>query len=101
MKEVKDKQKQKDAVVYFTQKELAQRWRVSEATIKSIRDRGEILYFFPPGSSRVLYPVDGIVQIEQAQLNSIHKEKKNRNKLSEIIMKKPVNPAKFDKKWRI
>ena len=54
----------KDVVVYFTQKELAQRWRISESTVKSIRDRGEIPYFFPPNSSRVLYPREEILTIE-------------------------------------
>lgn len=88
-------------VVYYTQKELAQRWRITEATVKSIRDRGEIPYFFPPNSSRVLYPREKILTIEQEQLRSTNKEVKSKHKLPEIMVKKPVNPTKSDKEWRI
>ncbi len=63
-----------DDVVYFTQKELAQRWRVSEATIKKIRDEGGIPYFIPPNSTRVLYPRYEVDQIEQNPINYTRKE---------------------------
>jgi len=97
--EVKIKNENKD-VVYFTQKELAQRWRITEATVKSIRDRGEISYFFPPNSSRVLCPREEILTIEQEQLISTNKESKHNRKATEI-MKKPVSPTQSNKEWRI
>jgi len=98
--EVKPK-KNKNDVVYFTQKELAERWRVTQATIKEIRERRQIPCFSPPGSSRILYPVDGIIQIEQDQTNQNYKEGKSRKRQPETMVKKPVNPAKSNKEWRI
>lgn len=98
--EVKIKNKKKE-VVYFTQKELAQRWRITAATVKSIRDRGEIPYFFPPNSSRVLYPREGILAIEQEQLRSTNKEERQQKKYAEYKMKKPVVSVQSTEKWRI
>lgn len=88
-------------VVFFTQKELAQRWRVTEATVKSIRDRGEIPYFFPPNSSRVLYPRKEILTIEQEQLHSTKKEERQQKKTAISKRKQPVNPTKSKQEWRI
>lgn len=98
--EVKPK-KNKTEVVYFTQKELADRWRVTEATIKSIRDRGEIPYFVPPNSSRVLYPRKEILTIEQEQLKSTNKEERQQNTPVANKRKKPVNPTNSKQEWRI
>jgi len=95
------KQNNNNDVVFFTQKELAQRWRVTEATVKSIRDRGEIPYFFPPNSSRVLYPRKEILTIEQEQLISTNKEERQQIKFNKSKMKKPVVSAKPNKEWRI
>ena len=95
------KQNNKNDVTYFTQKELAQRWRITEATVKSIRDRGDIPYFFPPNSSRILYPVKQIIKIENDLLACKNKEDQKSRKLPETKVKKPVNPAKSDKEWRI
>lgn len=93
--------KRNDDDVYFTQKELAQRWRVSEATIKNIRDNGGISYFFPPNSSRVLYPRDEIIAVEQNKLNLTSKEDLTLKKNTEFKMKKPVVSSNSDKKWEI
>ncbi len=98
--EVKPK-KNKNDVVYFTQKELADRWRVTQATIKNIRDKGSIPYFFPPNSSRVLYPRDEIMNIEQSELNLTRKEDCTLKKHTEFKMKKPVVSANSNKKWEI
>ena len=95
------KQNNNNDVVFFTQKELAQRWRVTEATVKSIRDRGEIPYFFPPNSSRVLYPRKEILTIEQEQLISTNKEKRQQNTPVANKRKKPVNPTNSKQEWRI
>ncbi len=87
--------------VFYTQKELSKRWRLSEATIKKLREKGHIPCFFPPGSSRVLYPVDGVIQIEQEKKNQNQKEIKHRKKRPETNVKKPVSPAESCKEWRI
>lgn len=98
--EVKTKTKKKE-VVYYTQKELAQRWRVTPATIKELRDKGQVPCFFPPGSSRVLYPVNEIIQIEEDKSNHNQKENYSRKCKPETMMKKPVNPAKSQQDWRM
>jgi hypothetical protein len=90
-----------DGVVFFTQKELAERWRMTEASIKSIREKGGIPYFLPPASSRVLYPRDEIIMVEQERLNLTSKGKCKQNKSTVNKRKKPVNSADLNKEWRI
>ena len=90
-----------DEVIYFTQQELAKRWRVSEATIKKIRDNGGIPYFLPPNSSRVLYPRDEIIIVEQSKLNLTKKEGPRLKRHSEIKMKKPAVSSTSERKWEI
>lgn len=90
-----------DVVVYFTQKELAQRWRVSEATIKKIRDEGGIPYFLPPNSTRVLYPRHEVVEIEHNPINYTRKEVLLTKTHIKSKMKKPVVSSKSQKKWEI
>lgn len=94
-------QKNNTDVVYFTQKELAQRWRVTEATIKNIRENGGIPFFLPPNSSRVLYPVNEIVKIEQNQLNLTTKEERKQKRPAVSKRKKSVNSTNPNKEWRI
>jgi len=101
MKINKEIQNNIDNEVYFTQKELAQRWRVTEATIKNIRDIGGIPFFLPPNSSRVLYPIGDIVELEQEGLTSTNKEERKRKKPTESKRNKPVNPTKSTMEWRI
>ena len=93
--------KRKKDVVYFTQNELANRWRVSPATIKNLRESKELPYFSPPGSNRILYPVDEIYQIERDETNSFYKEDKRRKQTPETRVKQPVIPAKSNQDWRI
>jgi hypothetical protein len=45
---------------YYTQKEVAEIFRVSQATVIKWRLLGYLEYFRPPGSSRVLYPVEAV-----------------------------------------
>lgn len=91
----------KTEVVYWTQKELAIRWRVSESTVKSYRDNGDIPFFSPPGSSRVLYPKDDILTIEADNLTLRKKEEYLQKQPVVIKRKKPVVSSKSTKKWRI
>ena len=92
---------QNNLEVFFTQKELAELWRVTEATIKNIRDSGGISHFFPPNSSRVLYPKEEILMIERERLISNNKESKRRIKSDEKMVKKPVSPTDSNMEWRI
>ena len=49
---------------FYTQKELAARWHITQSSVKNYRERGLLPYFQLPGSSRVLYPVAEIERIE-------------------------------------
>ncbi len=101
MAEIKVEQEQNNTGVFFTQSELAERWRVTEATIKNIRDNGGISYFLPPKSSRILYPVEEVIRIEAEQLKLNKKEKNTLKKQFDSKMKKPVVSSNSDKKWEI
>lgn len=46
--------------MYYTQKEVADEFRVSQGTVIKWRSLGYLEYFKPPGSKRVLYPVEGV-----------------------------------------
>ena len=84
---------------YWTQEEMARRWRVSESTLKNWRDKGTLPFFSLPESSRVLYPVDAILELEK---NNIHnKEVENKQTDVDVKRKKPVVSTKSTKEWRI
>jgi len=87
--------------VYLTQKELAKRWRVTESTIKSIRDNGGIAHFYPPNSSRVLYPTNEVLRIEAEQLVLNKKEVGKRKEQSVTRREKPVISENSSREWRI
>ena len=73
--------------LYFTQRELAERFRVSQSTIINWRNRGLLRYLKLPGSSRVLYPVDAIEEFEQQQIiyeREVVKNKRSGGKRSEL-----------------
>ena len=90
-----------DDVLYLTQKELAVRWKQSEGTIKNWRDRGILPYFRMPGSNRPLYPLDGIVDVENQHTVTLE-ELNTKSKFSKFKRKKPVVPVKTsDKNWRL
>ena len=86
---------------YLTQKELAERWRVSQGTIINLRRTGSIPFFSVPGSSKILYPVDGIIYCEQQHTTTTKEEQKKQKGLTESSRKKPVVSTKSRKKWRI
>jgi hypothetical protein len=93
--------KGKETNIYFTQKELAGRWRITEATVVNLRKNGTIPFFTPPGSSRVLYPIVGILDIE-GQTENLYKKKTNRTKqLTENKVEMPVIPTNPNREWRI
>jgi DNA-binding transcriptional MerR regulator len=82
---------------YLTQREVADKFRVSQSTVKNWRERGLLRYFQAPGSSRVLYPIDAVEELEQKSI----KQKREVVKLTEIKRERPRVPAKPQKVWRV
>lgn len=90
-----------DEEKYLTQKELAKRWKVSEGTIKNRRDNKIIKEFLRmPGSTKVLYPLNHINEVEKQYTTKV-KEVDKREKKTELKRNKPVVSAKPEKKWRV
>lgn len=86
---------------YFTQKELAERWRVSQGTIINLRKAGSVPFFSVPGSNKILYPVGKILECEQQHTISTKEAQDKQNRRTELKGKKPVVSAKSNKIWRI
>ena len=97
----KIKTNKSNKILYYTQKELADRWRVSPSTIKSYRDHGDIPYFSPPGSSKILYPADQIRDIELENSIPQKKEVVTQKKALQQKRNKPVDPTESNRVWRI
>lgn len=85
---------------FLTQSELAERWRITESSIKNLRDRGHIPYFRLPGSSRVLYPAHTVKELERLYTTPA-KEVGKQKERTEITRKKPDISATSRKEWRI
>jgi hypothetical protein len=86
---------QKNRKMYYTQKEVAEEFRVSQGTVIKWRSLGYLEYFKPPGSNRVLYPVEGI---ERFSKQFIFRE--------EVIKSQPVAGINYrhaapNTNWRI
>ena len=87
---------------FLTQKKLAERWNVSQGTIINWRNNGNLPFFQVPGSSRVLYPVDGILECEQKNTTAAKEVlPSKRIVVTEFKRKKPVVSAKPKRDWRI
>lgn len=85
---------------WITQGQLASRWQVSIGTIINWRKAGQLPFFRLPGSNKVLYPTNEIVELENQNTTTV-KEVSNKQKQStELKRKKPVMSAKL-KEWRI
>jgi len=82
---------------YLTQREVADRFRVALSTVKNWRERGLLKYFQAPGSSRVLYPVDAVGELERQSI----KQKKEVVRPTEIKRERPRIPAQPQKVWRV
>lgn len=85
---------------YLTQRELAERWRISPSSVKNWRDRGHIPYLQFPGSSRIFYPLQGILEVERQFTTPAREVVPKGIKHSEIKRKKPDVSATV-KEWRI
>jgi len=83
---------------YLTQREVAGRFRVAPSTVANWRERGLLRYFQAPGSSRILYPIDAVAELEQ---KSIKQKKKGVVRPAEIKRKRPRIPAKPEQDWRL
>ena len=86
--------------VFLTQSELAERWRVTQSSIKNWRERGQLCYFQLPGSSRVLYPIEAVEEIER-KFTKPTKEVMQRERKAEIKREKPGMSSKPREEWRI
>lgn len=87
---------------FWTQKKLAERWNVSQGTLINWRNQGSLPFFQVPGSSRVLYPVDGILEFEQKNTTAAEEVLSSKRKaVTEFKRKTPVVSAKPKKEWRI
>ncbi len=85
----------KNRKMYYTQKEVAEEFRVSQGTVIKWRGLGYLEYFQPPGSGRVLYPAEGV---ERFRANYTYR--------GEVVQLKPVSGDKYrraaqKRDWRI
>jgi hypothetical protein len=85
---------------FLTQAELAIRWRITESCVKDWRERGYLPYFRVPGSSRVLYPLCGIQDVER-RFTTPPREVIEEHRRAEIKRKEPDLSATPKKEWRI
>ena len=85
---------------YLTQSELAERWRLTQSSIKNLRDRGQLPYFRLPGSSRVLYAAEAVEELERLHTTPGKEVDKERHR-TEIMRNKPDVSATPGKEWRI
>ena len=84
---------------YYTQAELAKRFRVSPSTIKNWRDQGKLEYFQPDGSSRVLYPRESVEEFERRFTRRA--KTIERRKPAEVKREVHGMSSKPQKEWRI
>ena len=84
---------------YLTQKEVADRFRVTPSTIKNWRDEGKLDYFHVPGSTRVIYPRESIEGFENQHTKKAKVVEFKRP--AEIKRIKPGISSKRQKEWRI
>jgi hypothetical protein len=84
---------------FLTQSELAERWKISESSVKNWRERGHLPYFRLPQSSRILYPVDAIEEVEK--LHTTPAREVVRNKRQAEIRRKRPDVSATEKEWRI
>ena len=84
---------------FLKQAELAKRWGGSQSTIINYRNKGLISYFQLPESTKVLYPVAEVLEIERKYTKNNSKPKGGDRKKADAKKVKPcVSPKK---EWRI
>lgn len=85
-------------IEYLTQSEVADRFRVTQSTVKNWRAKGLIKYFRAPGSSRVLYPVESIREFEQ---QAIQQEREVVVTPKQNQRKRPKTSTIPEREWRV
>ena len=85
---------------YWTQAEVAEHFRVTESTIKNWREQGHLAYFQLPGSTRVLYRVEDIRELE-AEFTHLGKEVPKPEKQPETKREKPGASSRPKQQWRV
>ncbi len=99
---MKDTNNNEVNTTFFTQKQLSERWHFSQGTLINWRNQGKLPFFQVPGTRKVLYPVDGILECEQKYTTAAKEVLPSKRKgLTEFERKKPVVSAKPNKEWRI
>jgi hypothetical protein len=86
---------------YITQNKLAERWHVSPGTIINWRKAGKLKRFRLPWSSKVLYLMDEIVELEHQNTTTVKEVSNKQKQPTELKRKNPVMSAKPQKEWRI
>ena len=87
---------------WLTQKNIAERWHVSQGTIIKWREDGKLPFFRLPGTSKILYPLREIILLETQHTTEMKEYNAKRQKQStELQRKKPAMSAKPQKEWRI
>lgn len=85
---------------FCTQKEVADKFRVSQNTVIRWRRSGLLSFFRPPASTRVLYYRNEIEQFKQTNTTEKKGGDKRKTK-SEAERKKPDISVTPDDEWRI
>lgn len=85
-------------VTYLTQAEVADRFRITQSTVKNWRAKGLLQYLRVPGSTRVVYPIDSVQELERI---SLRQEKEVVVEHKEIKRERSEISPKQRKKWRI
>ena len=83
----------------WTQKEVADYFRSVEGTIIKWRKDGLLPYWQPPGSTKILYLRDGIINFRDN--NTVSLNKGGDKPKAEIKRVKPCLSATEKKEWRI
>jgi hypothetical protein len=82
---------------YLTQKEVAGRFRVSQATVINWRKRRLLDYFQAPGSTKILYPATTVDDFENRSLHRVEEVIKPKK----IARKSPEISTGPVREWRI
>lgn len=85
---------------FFSQGELADRWRVSAGTIINWRKKGLLSYIRLPGSVKLLYPENSVLEVEQNYLNPA-KEVELKGRSHEQKAKKSEVAATYVREWKL
>lgn len=86
---------------YLTQRQLAERWHVSQGTIINWRNTGKIDYFNLPGTHKILYPLKDIKRLEEQHTTNVKEATKTQADSKKLRKKKPVVSDKPTKVWRV